>query len=107
MYPVSALVNNCAERVTELHPPMSSPEQAAGSWSITSFRSSLVPMVITDDERRYVAVNRAACLLLQLSEKEALELRIEDLTPPQNPRRSRCSGVRSCARGSREGCSNC
>ena len=41
-------------------------------------------MVIADDERRYVAVNRAACLLLRLSEEAALELRIEDLTPPEN-----------------------
>jgi PAS domain S-box-containing protein len=48
-----------------------------------SFRSSLVPMVIADDERRYVAANAAACLLLRLTETEVLELRIDDLTPPE------------------------
>jgi PAS domain S-box-containing protein len=49
--------------------------------STPSFRSSLVPMVIADDERRYVAVNPAACLLLRLPETEVLQLRIDDLTP--------------------------
>jgi DNA-binding CsgD family transcriptional regulator len=48
-----------------------------------SFRSSLVPMVIADDERRYVAANAAACLLLRLPETEVLELRIDDLTPSE------------------------
>jgi len=41
-------------------------------------------MVIADDERRYVAANTAACLLLRLPEHEVLELKIEDLTPPEN-----------------------
>jgi len=41
-------------------------------------------MVVADDERRYVAVNTAACLLLRLPEEEVLGLRIEDLTPPEN-----------------------
>jgi PAS domain S-box-containing protein len=53
-------------------------------WSHGSFRSSLVPMVIADDERRYVAANAAACLLLRLSEDEVLGRTIDDLTPPQN-----------------------
>lgn len=48
-----------------------------------SFRSSLVPMVVADDERRYVAANPAACLLLRLPEEEVLKLRIDDLTPPE------------------------
>jgi PAS domain S-box-containing protein len=43
-----------------------------------------VPMVVADDERRYVAVNPAACLLLRLPEEEVLGLRIEDLTPPES-----------------------
>ena len=30
-------------------------------------------MVIADDERRYVAANPAACLLLRLPEEEVLE----------------------------------
>jgi DNA-binding CsgD family transcriptional regulator len=41
-------------------------------------------MVIADDERRYVAVNSAACLLLRLPEREVLRLRIDDLTPTAN-----------------------
>jgi PAS domain S-box-containing protein len=56
----------------------------AQPWSIASFRSSLVPMVIADDERRYVAANTAACLLLRLPEQDVLKLTIEDLTPPEN-----------------------
>jgi PAS domain S-box-containing protein len=48
-----------------------------------SFRSSLLPMVIADDERRYVAVNPAACLLLRLPEDEVLRRRVDDLTPPE------------------------
>jgi DNA-binding CsgD family transcriptional regulator len=36
-------------------------------------------MVIADDERRYVAANGAACLLLRLPEEAILELSIEDL----------------------------
>jgi DNA-binding CsgD family transcriptional regulator len=53
------------------------------NWSRASFRGSLVPMVIANDERRYVAVNAAACLLLRLPEDEVLRLRVDDLTPPE------------------------
>ena len=49
-----------------------------------SFSRSLVPMVIADDRRRYVAANAAACLLLRLPEEEVLRMRIDDLTPPEN-----------------------
>jgi DNA-binding CsgD family transcriptional regulator/DNA-binding transcriptional MerR regulator len=57
-------------------------EQAAASaTSIASFRSSFVPMLVADDQRRYVDVNPAACLLLRLSREEILRLRIDDLTP--------------------------
>lgn len=49
-----------------------------------SFRRSLVPMVIADDERFYVAANSAACLLLRLPEDEILTLRIEDLVSPRD-----------------------
>jgi PAS domain S-box-containing protein len=52
-------------------------------WSQASFRSSLVPMVIADDERRYIAANPAACLLLRMPEEEVLGLRIEEFTPPE------------------------
>jgi DNA-binding CsgD family transcriptional regulator len=41
-------------------------------------------MVIADDQRRYVAVNAAACLLLRLSEEDVLQLRVDDLTPPEH-----------------------
>jgi PAS domain S-box-containing protein len=57
---------------------------AVRSWSSASFRSSLVPMVIADDGRRYVAVNLAACLLLRMPEEEVLKRTIEDLTPPES-----------------------
>lgn len=50
-------------------------------WSRASFEESLIPMVIADDERRYVAANSAACLLLRLPEEEVLKLRIDDLAP--------------------------
>jgi DNA-binding CsgD family transcriptional regulator len=41
-------------------------------------------MVVADDERRYVAANEAACLLLRVPENEVLRLRIDDLTPPEH-----------------------
>jgi DNA-binding CsgD family transcriptional regulator len=53
-------------------------------WSRTSFRASLIPMVIADDARRYAGANQAACLLLRLPEEEVLRLRIDDLTPPEH-----------------------
>ncbi len=49
-----------------------------------SFRLSLVPMVIADDDRRFVAANPAACLLLRLPETEILTRRVDDLTPLAN-----------------------
>ena len=55
-----------------------------GPWSNDSFRRSLVPMVIANDERRYVAANGAACLLLRLAEEEVLTLGIEDLVSPRH-----------------------
>ncbi len=39
-------------------------------------------MLVADDERRYVAANSAACLLLRLPEEEVLKLRIDDLVSP-------------------------
>jgi PAS domain S-box-containing protein len=46
------------------------------------FRQSRVPMVIVDATRRYVEVNRAACLAFRLSVDELRTLTIDDLTPP-------------------------
>lgn len=48
-----------------------------------SFRTSLIPVPVADDERRYVAVNAAACLLLRLREDEVLRRRVDDVTPPE------------------------
>jgi PAS domain S-box-containing protein len=53
-------------------------------WSRASFLGSLVPMVIADEERRFVASNPAARLLLRLDEAEVVRLRVDDLTPPEN-----------------------
>lgn len=41
-------------------------------------------MVIADDDRRYVAANAAACLLLRLPEEDVLRLTVDDLTPPEH-----------------------
>jgi DNA-binding CsgD family transcriptional regulator len=41
-------------------------------------------MVLADDERRYVAANAAACLLLRLPEEDVLRLTVDDLTPPEH-----------------------
>jgi DNA-binding CsgD family transcriptional regulator len=49
-----------------------------------SFWRSLVPMVIANDDRRYVAANAAVCLLLRLPEEHVLRMTVDDLTPPGN-----------------------
>jgi DNA-binding CsgD family transcriptional regulator len=41
-------------------------------------------MVLADDDRRYVAANGAACLLLRSREEDVLRLTIEDLVSPPN-----------------------
>jgi DNA-binding CsgD family transcriptional regulator len=51
---------------------------------VASFGQSLVPMVIADDRRRYLAANAAACLLLRLPEEEIVRLAVDDLTPPES-----------------------
>src|SRR5258705_13588825 len=43
---------------------------------------SPVPMLLVDDRRRYVEVNRPARLAFRLSLAELRKSRIEDLTPP-------------------------
>ena len=52
--------------------------------AIASFDNSLLPMLIADDQRRYVDANRAACLLLRCSREEVRRRSIDDLTPPEN-----------------------
>ena len=53
-------------------------------WSRASFDGSLVPMVVADHRRRFIAANPAACLLLRLAEADVVHLHIDDLTPPEN-----------------------
>lgn len=45
------------------------------------FDRSLVPMVLVDNDRRYLAANAAGRLLFRLTLAEVLARRIEDLTP--------------------------
>jgi PAS domain S-box-containing protein len=57
-------------------------ERGLGRFEL-SFDRNLHPMLVADDARRYVDANRAACLLLGRSRRELLELRVDDLTPPE------------------------
>jgi PAS domain S-box-containing protein len=54
---------------------------AVAATNTASFESSLIPMLVADDQRRYVEVNQAACLLLRLGREEVLKLKIDDLSP--------------------------
>jgi DNA-binding NarL/FixJ family response regulator len=47
-----------------------------------AFEKSLVPMLIIDNERRYLDANAAARLAFRLSLEELLRRRVDDLTPP-------------------------
>ena len=51
--------------------------------ALGSFEDSLVPMLIADDQRRYVQANRAVCLLLRLDREAVLRRTVDDLTPPE------------------------
>jgi PAS domain S-box-containing protein len=44
------------------------------------FDNSVVPMIVFDDERRFLDANAAACALVGLSLEEMLQLRIDDLS---------------------------
>ena len=48
------------------------------------FDRSPVPLIMVDDQRRYVAVNQPARLAFRLSLAEMRKRRIDDLTPPEN-----------------------
>ena len=48
-----------------------------------AFDRSIVPMVMVDNERRYVAANGGARLLFRLSLDQLRRHRIDDLTPPE------------------------
>lgn len=58
-----------------------SPPSDEGAWSDRLFLRSLNPMIVTDDERRFVDANPAACLFLRLTQEAICKLRIDDLTP--------------------------
>jgi DNA-binding CsgD family transcriptional regulator len=47
------------------------------------FVRSLNPMLLVDDERRYVDANAAASLFLRLPHDEICKLRVDDITPPE------------------------
>ena len=47
------------------------------------FRASLVPMLLADDDRRYLAANRACCLLFRLPEEEVIGRCHDDLVAPE------------------------
>jgi len=51
-------------------------------WPHPLFVRSLNPMLLADDQRRYVDANAAACLFFRLSHAEICKLRIDDVTPP-------------------------
>jgi PAS domain-containing protein len=66
-------------------PRLASAPGASGTGSFcVSFQRSLLPILVADDRRRYVDANPAACLLLRLRRAQVLELRVDDLTPPEN-----------------------
>jgi PAS domain S-box-containing protein len=47
------------------------------------FAESTVPMLLADDERRFLEANDAACRLLDLPLEEVRRLRLDDLAPPE------------------------
>lgn len=63
----------------------------------------LVPMLVVDNDRRYVEVNTAARLLFRLSLAEMRRRRIEDLTPPEQLPVMTAAWTRLMAEGSLSG----
>ena len=51
----------------------------------TLFECTLHPMLFADDDRRYRAVNTAACLLLRMGPGEVKGRTVDDFTPPEAP----------------------
>lgn len=47
------------------------------------FDRTSAPMLLADDQRRYVEVNRAGCDLLGVPREKILEMRIDDLASPE------------------------
>ncbi len=48
------------------------------------FSGSANPMMICDNERRYLEANDAALAILRLTHDDVVERRIDDVTPPEN-----------------------
>lgn len=59
-----------------------SPAASEHAWRHPLFLRSFNPMLIVDNDRRYVDANTAATLFLRLPREEICKLRIDDLTPP-------------------------
>jgi DNA-binding CsgD family transcriptional regulator len=60
-------------------------------------------MLVADDDRRYVAANQAACLLLRLPEHQVLTFRHDDLVAPERHAQMRERWAQYLARGSLTG----
>jgi PAS domain S-box-containing protein len=72
-------------------PPMES-ESPQGAWETESrlraaFERVRNPMLIVDDQRRYVTANAPACRLLGIAPEEVPWHRIDDFTPAQDQQR--------------------
>jgi DNA-binding CsgD family transcriptional regulator len=63
------------------------------------FDSSLVPMILVDDERRHVEVNTPARLVFRLTLAELRLLRIDDLTPEHRYPRLKAAWARLLSSG--------
>lgn len=81
---VSSACVNPAPRTTSIGSAMMTMRAARGRARQFGrvFDRALVPMVLVDNQRRYVAANAAARLAFRLSLDEILSRRIDDLTPP-------------------------
>lgn len=64
---------------------------------------SPVPMVVVDDQRRYLRVNWPALLTFRLSLAEMQKLRIDDLTPPDSVKQMVASWTQLMESGSGTG----
>ena len=47
------------------------------------FNRSLHPMLVVDEQRRYIDANRAACLFIRMPKQEVLEHRVDDFVAPE------------------------
>ncbi len=60
------------------------PEPLARQEFNEYFRRSRTAMMLADDDRRYLAINHAACLLIGVEPSEIVGCRIDDLTPQED-----------------------